>query len=243
MSDLPENDRPELSPLEERLGHRFREPRLLVTALTHPSWRGNAPDEEVESNQRREYLGDAGLGAVVADYLVERHADCSEGRLTKVRSRLVNEASLGQVARRLELGRWLRVSPGERQAGGLERRAVLADALEAVIGAMWRDGGFEAVRRFFADAFAEQIAEAIAAGDEDNPKGELQEWTQGNWQEVPRYELLEESGPPHDRQFRMGVFLDGELVGMGRGATKREAEQQAARKALEFIRANDRRKE
>jgi ribonuclease III len=218
--------------LEPRLGHGFVRPELLETALTHRSWSAEQQQPELGENQRLEFLGDAVLGAIAAEWLVAHCPDWREGTLTKVRSRLTNEATLERVARRLDLGPHLRLGRGEEQGGGREKRAVLADALEAVIGALWLDGGADAVRRLFQEAFAGEIAEAVEAGGDDNPKGDLQERMQQEWKTSPRYETLEESGPPHARHFRVAVYRGEECLGAGEGASKREAEMNAARQAL-----------
>jgi ribonuclease III len=218
--------------LEQRLAHGFERPELLETALTHRSWSAERQQPELGENQRLEFLGDAVLGAIAAEWLVAHCPDWREGTLTKVRSRLTNEATLERVARKLGLGGHLRLGRGEEQSGGREKRAVLADALEAVIGALWLDGGADAVRRLFQEAFAGEIAEAVEAGGDDNPKGDLQERMQQEWKTSPRYETLEESGPPHARHFRVAVYRGEECLGAGEGASKREAEMNAARQAL-----------
>ncbi len=235
----PQETRADPGELERKLGHVFRRPELLEAALTHRSHAAEQPAPGPVENQRLEFLGDAVLGAVAAEWLVAQRADWREGTLTKVRSRLTNETALEGVARRLDLGPWLRLGRGEEQGGGREKRAVLADALEAVIGALWLDGGPEAVRRFFECAFAEEIEQALEAGDEDNPKGALQERMQRDWKENPRYEVMEESGPAHHRHFRVAVFRGDDRLGEGTGVSKREAEMRAAREALQTLDAQD----
>lgn len=231
---MEESERtPELRTLEERLGHVFQRPELLAAALTHRSYSAEAGQPDLMENQRLEFLGDAVLGLVVAEWLVAHRSDWREGTLTKVRSRLTNTLTLAQVARRLALGDFLRLGRGEDQSGGRDKGTLLADALEAVLGALWLDGGAEPVRRVFAAGFAEEIAEAIEAGGDDNPKGDLQERMQREWKESPRYELIEETGPAHARHFKVGVFHGEALLGEGEGASKREAESQAARCAME----------
>lgn len=224
--------RPEQQELERRLGHVFQRPEVLATALIHRSYSAETRQPDLGENQRLEFLGDAVLGAIAAEWLVLHRADWREGTLTKVRSRLTNEATLERVARRLGLGDHLRLGRGEEQSGGREKRAVLADALEAVMGALWLDGGSKPVRRLFEEAFAEEIAEAVEAGADDNPKGDLQERMQQEWKTSPRYETLEESGPPHERHFRVAVYRGEDCLGIGEGPSKREAEVNAARQAL-----------
>jgi ribonuclease-3 len=221
-----------LQELEKRLGHAFRQPDLLEAALTHRSYSAETGQPDLMENQRLEFLGDAVLGVVSAEWLVAHRSDWREGTLTKVRSRLTNASALARVARRLLLGDFLRLGRGEEQSGGREKGALLADALEAVLGALWIDGGPEPVRRVFTTEFADEIAEAVEAGGDDNPKGDLQERLQQEWKESPRYELIEESGPPHARHFTVAVFRGNSRLGEGQGASKREAEIQAARCAL-----------
>lgn len=222
----------DLKMLEEKLGHVFQRPELLEAALTHRSFSAEAGAPGLMENQRLEFLGDAVLGAVSAEWLVAHRADWREGTLTKVRSRLTNAAALARVARRLELGGCLRLGRGEEATGGREKNALLADALEAVLGALWLDGGGDRVRQVFATWFSEEIASAVEAGGDDNPKGDLQERLQRERQESPRYEVVEEQGPSHARHFKVAVLLGEEWLGEGEGASKREAEMAAARQAL-----------
>ena len=231
--------RPEQAELELRLGHTFERPELLAAALTHRSHSAEAGQPELAESQRMEFLGDAVLGAISAEWLVAHRSDWREGTLTKVRSRLTNAAALARVARKLELGACLRLGRGEERSGGREKGAVLADALEAVLGALWLDGGPGPVRAVFAHWFADEIAEALAAGGDDNPKGELQERLQRELKDSPRYELLEESGPPHERHFKVAVYQGEARIGEGAGASKREAEMKAARHALERLDSGD----
>ncbi len=231
---------PEQQELEMRLGHVFQRPELLEAALTHRSHSAETGRPELAESQRLEFLGDAVLGAVSAEWLVAHRSDWREGTLTKVRSRLTNAAALARVARKLELGDFLRLGRGEEQSGGRDKGALLADALEAVLGALWLDGGAGPVREVFATWFAAEIAEAVEAGGDDNPKGELQERMQRERKESPRYELVEESGPSHARHFKAAVFWGEDRMGEGEGASKREAEMNAARCALDGLDSRER---
>ena len=228
----PSEQAPERQELEERLGHAFRQPARLEAALTHRSYSAETGHPDLTESQRLEFLGDAVLGLVSAEWLVAHQADWREGTLTKVRSRLTNATALARVARRLGLGDFLRLGRGEDQSGGREKNALLADALEAVLGALWLDGGTEAVRPVFVRWFAAELAEAVAAGGDDNPKGDLQERLQREGQASPRYERIEETGPSHARHFTVAVFRGDECLGRGEGASKRAAEMNAARQAL-----------
>lgn len=226
---------PDPAELAQRLGHAFARPERLAAALTHRSYSAEAGQPELAESQRLEFLGDAVLGAIAAEWLVEHRPDWREGQLTKVRSRLTNAAALARVARRLDLGRFVLLGRGEAREGGRDRDSLLADALEAVLGALWRDGGAAAVRTVFAAWFADEIAAALAAGRDDNPKGELQERLQREGREPPRYEVVEETGPSHDLLFRVEVFQGMERLGKGEGTTKRQAEMNAARQALDLL--------
>jgi ribonuclease-3 len=226
---------PDPAELAQRLGHAFARPERLAAALTHRSFSAEAGQPELAESQRLEFLGDAVLGAISAEWLVTQRPDWREGPLTKVRSRLTNAATLARVARRLDLGRYLRVGRGEEQDGGRAKESLLADTLEAVLGALWLDGGAAAVRPVFAQWFAAEIETALVAGRDDNPKGELQEWLQRERRENPRYEVVEETGPSHDLVFRVDVFRGAERLGQGAGSTKRQAEMNAARQALEKL--------
>jgi len=221
--------------LQERIGYEFAQPERLAAALTHRSYAVETGATEPAESQRLEFLGDAVLGAVAAEWLVKNVPDWQEGTLTKVRSRLTNGAALARVARQIRLGACLRVGRGVEQSGGREQDSILADALEALMGAVWLDGGVGAIRKIFFRCFAEEIQTAVAAGGDDNPKGDLQEWMQGNGQPAPHYNVLEESGPAHARFFRVAVVVGEEKMGEGSGTSKREAEMNAAREALKHL--------
>lgn len=227
--------RPEQVELELRLGHAFERPELLAAALTHRSHSAEAGQPELADSQRMEFLGDAVLGAVSAEWLVTQRPDWREGTLTKVRSRLTNAATLARVARRLDLGRFMLLGRGEARDGGRDRDSLLADALEAVLGALWLDGGPGPVRTVFANWFFDEIAEALEAGADDNPKGELQERMQRERRENPRYEVVADTGPAHKLLFKAEVFRGTEILGRGEGSTKRQAEMNAARQALDRL--------
>jgi ribonuclease III len=225
--------------LERRLGRRFRRRALLEQALTHRSYCHEC-DPGAPDNQRLEFLGDAVLGLACAALLFHRHADQQEGDLTQARSRIASTAALGEVGARLGLGEWLRLGRGERLSGGGDRPALLADTVEALIGALYLDGGFRA-----AEAFIEkQVASAPAGGrkrtpESSNPKGDLQELMQKRWRINPVYRVVSEAGPAHLREFRVEVLVRGELLGTGCGASKRAAETEAARAALAAWRDGD----
>ncbi|MEA4946561.1 MAG: ribonuclease III [Oscillospiraceae bacterium] len=219
--------------LEEKLGYVFRDKSLLASALSHSSYANERKAIGYNSNERLEFLGDAVLGFVTADVLYRVDPALPEGRMTKLRAELVCETALHKTALELELGRYLRLGKGEEHTGGRERPSILADAVEAVIAALYLDGGFDVSRRFI---MAHVLAGAdIACEPTGDWKTELQEFIQQKPGRTLAYELLSESGPDHDKLFQFRVLLDGTEIGRGQGRTKKEAEQSAASAALEAL--------
>ena len=229
---MPETD---LSPLEARLGYTFRDPALLRLALTHPSI-AHESDIPLPQNQRLEFLGDAVLGLAITRELYERFPAFGEGPLTKARAQLVNQRTLAEQSRALGIGEFLIMSRGELDHGGHERPSALGDAYEAVTGAIYLDGGYEAASLFVLSCFRECFGEFSALPNLSNPKGELQEMLQATSTGAPRYEMVEASGPDHDRHFECAVFHEGRELGRGRGKSKRTAESDAALSALLILR-------
>lgn len=224
----------DLENLQSELGYRFRDTQRLRQALTHPSVAREA-GAGMQHNQRLEFLGDAVLQLVLTRELFEKFADAGEGPLTKARAQLVNRRTLAQQARRLNLGQHLVLSRGEELTGGRERASALADCLEALLGAIFLDGGFDTAREFILRQFRDAFGELQVLPNLDNPKGELQELLQAEGTEAPRYELQSISGPDHDREFECGVHFRGEELGRGKGKSKKAAESQAALVALETL--------
>jgi ribonuclease-3 len=222
---------PDLNTLQKRLGYTFRDAVLLQLAVTHPSI-AHEQETAVQHNQRLEFLGDAVLGVVLTRELYERFPDFGEGPLTKARAQLVNQYTLAEQSRRLGIGEFLIMSRGELMHGGRERSSSLADAFEAVIGAIFMDGGFDAARDFVLCCFRDSFGEFTALPNLSNPKGELQEMLQAKSNESPRYEITAVSGPDHDRSFECAVVHNGRELGRGRGKSKRAAESAAALAAL-----------
>jgi len=224
-----------LDELQKRLGYRFQNEAWLTLALTHPSVAqetGNA-----QHNQRLEFLGDSVLGLVVARELYHRFPDFGEGSLTKARAHLVNGSSPAEHGRRIDLGSRLILSRGEESSGGRQRATALADAFEALLGAMFLDGGLEVVREFILREFADALAGLNLTPGIENPKGELQELLQAESTDSPQYELLSASGPDHDRVFECVVSHGGRELGRGKGKSKKAAESEAALAALEKLRS------
>jgi ribonuclease III len=216
-----------LAALQKRLGHTFRDPTLLDLALTHTS----AVETGRPDYQRLEFLGDRVLGLTMADVLYRTFPDAAEGELAQRFNAVVRRETCAAVARDLDLGAFIKLGPGERQTGGRQKLAILADACEAVIAAIHLDAGFEAARAFVERQFGPRIAEAPSAALRD-AKTTLQEWLQGQGRPAPRYRLAGRSGPDHDPVFEMAVDIEGTEAARGSGRSKREAEQAAAQRYL-----------
>ena len=213
--------------LQQALGYAFRDPSHLRLALTHPSTK--LPD-----NQRLEFLGDAVLEFCVSDMLYQKYPDLHEGELTARRAALVCERTLSVIARSLDLGRYLLMGHGEEQTGGREKPSILADAMEAVLAAVYVDGGYEAARGVIRVLFQEE--ERLTAWRGQDDKSALQESTQANGLDLPAYEIVAQSGPDHDRRFTAQVSVQGRAVATGEGNSKKAAEQAAAKAALKACR-------
>ena len=224
--------------LEAALGYQFRDRNLLVLALTHPSIAHEAGVGHLQQhNQRLEFLGDAVLQLVVTGELYARFPSYGEGPLTQARAQMVNRIALAAHARRLNLGNFLILSRGEDSTGGRVRTSTVADAFEAVVGAVFLDGGFEVARSLVLTLFRDSFGAVNELPNLDNPKGELQELLQSRSPEPPRYEQLSASGPDHNRQFESAVFHEGVELGRGIGRSKKLAESAAALTALQALKA------
>ncbi len=223
--------------LEGLLGHGFKAPRLLEEALTHKSFLNENVVPGRKHNERMEFLGDAVLGLCVGHLLMERFPEVREGELSMIRAQVVNETHLADVAAQLALGEWLFLGRGEEQTGGRRKPSLLADACEAVLAAVYLDGGFsaafEVVRRLFDARFA-----ALEQPGRSDFKTRLQERAQATLRETPRYAVVEEKGPDHEKKFVVAVLVGGRELARGEGRSKKEAEQRAASAALDGLGAD-----
>lgn len=224
-----------IAQFQTEIGYHFKNPGLVQVALTHRSYAKSNSQEWLPSNERLEFLGDSVLGMIVADYLYRRYPDKLEGGLTKRKSLLVNEGSLHRIARDLGLGRYILLSEEENKAGGRRLPSINADALEAVIGAIYLDGGLTAAKAFVSRILLSKTDRIMADKKLHNYKGELLEYLQSRSQGMPRYEVIDESGPDHDKVFTVEVYSNGEKIGYGTGLSKKDAEQKAAAMALEKL--------
>ena len=223
------------STLQTNLGYTFRDPNLLRLALTHPSV-AHEKGTPMQTNQRLEFLGDAVLQLVLTRVLYEKFPTFGEGPLTKGRAKLVNRRTLAEHGRRLGLGGHLIVSRGEEMHGGRERPSALADTFEALLGAIFLDGGFEAAREFIIHEFQSAFGELPEIPMLENPKGELQELLQSVSSQAPQYHVVTATGPDHDRLFECTVHHNGVELARGRGKSKKSAESEAALAALTKLR-------
>ena len=215
--------------LEEKLGYHFTDRSLLENALTHSSYANEHKADGRTSNERLEFLGDSVLGMVTADYLYRAHPNLPEGDLTRTRAALVCEESLVEVAQRLDLGAYLRLGKGEEAGGGRERPSIVADAVEAVLAAVYLDGGIGSARKLIQRFILDKEEEKSASRDY---KTALQELVQRESGRVLGYKLIGTQGPDHAKVFSVEVDLNGAPIGQGRGRSKKEAEQMAAKTAI-----------
>ena len=221
-----------LDSLETSMAYHFHDRQLPLQALTHKSY-SNEQRRLVAHNERLEFLGDAVLELVISDLVYQRYPDIPEGGLTRLRAEVVSEKGLSAVARKLRIGSGLRLGRGEQRNGGKDKDSLLADALEALFGAVYLDGGFSAVRQVIERIFSEVIAAAARQRYGSDYKTCLQERLQARFNQLPEYQLTEVCGPDHELIFNVEVRFSGQVLGRGSGASKKRAEQKAAAGALD----------
>lgn len=223
----------DIEKLEEKINYKFTNRHLIYQALSHSSY-ANERKQPNGSNERLEFLGDSVLSIVVSDYLYKHLTDVAEGELTKLRASLVCEKSLHIFAKQIDLGEFLLLGRGEENTGGRERPSILADAFEAVIAAIYLDGGMEAARKHILRFMPDDLENGCKQAFRDF-KTVLQEIVQKNPEEKVEYVLIGEEGPDHNKRFVVEVMLNSQVIGKGKGKSKKEAEQLAAREALELM--------
>ena len=223
-----------MTDLENKIGYHFKNKDLLSEALTHSSYANERKAQHIKYNERLEFLGDAVLSIVVSDYIFSHCPELPEGELTKLRASLVCEKSLFEFAKKIDLGSYLVLSKGERNNGGAERPSILSDAFEALIAAIYIDGGMEPAAKHILNFVIPSIKNSRKKKGKDY-KTTLQEIVQKNPGEKLEYVLIGESGPDHNKHFVVEVHLNSNVIGKGGGRSKKEAEQQAAREALELM--------
>lgn len=227
---MPQN----INLLEEKIGYTFKNKDILIAALTHSSYANELKikGETITYNERLEFLGDSVLSLIASSYLFKDNKNMFEGDLTKIRAGIVCENALYDYALDIELGKYLYLGHGEEISGGRERKSILSDAFEAVLAAIYLDGGFEKARKFVLPYLKDAAQKLIRDGSSEDYKTLLQKFVQQNRGDVLEYVLTDEQGPSHNKTFEYNVLLNNNVIGSGKGRTKRDAEQMAAKMAL-----------
>ena len=221
--------------LEAKLGYRFKDPELLAHALVHRSFLTGTDMPYVSNNERLEFLGDSVLNMLTTEYLYKTYPDDPEGELSKRKSAIVSGHACAQSSKEWSLSEYVKVGKAEEKLGGRGKESILADAYEAVLGAVYLDGGLEEVRAILNKFHFPRVQEIISAEDFINHKSELLEYLQGKLRTVPEYVVVDESGPEHQKVFTVEVHVDGRVYGRGQGGNKKKAEQEASRVSLEML--------
>lgn len=232
--NTPDPENAKMESLETALGYHFHSPAQLTVALCHSSYVNEQSRDDMISNERFEFLGDAVLNLAISHLLMQRYPDLTEGDLSRNRANLVNETQLAAIARQIGIGPHLLLGKGEELTDGREKNSILADATEAVIAAIYLDGGFEAAFRFVENQFHERLRQVTRSRYETDYKSRLQERVQSIFHEVPRYQVIDTSGPDHDKTFRVRMTV-ADIVAEGDGKSKKMAEQEAAREGLDQL--------
>lgn len=224
-----------MSGFEERIGYSFNNPEFIRTALTHSSYANENRSKKLQSNERLEFLGDSALGLICAQYIFLKYPELPEGELTKIRASVVCEASLHELSCGLGIDGELLLGRGEEQGGGRRRPSILANAFEAVLAAVYLDGGMKAANEFALRHIAHKVELAVKGRAAKDYKTLLQEIVQKNHEEVLSYRLKSETGPDHDKTFTVELLLNSNVIAEGVGKSKKDAEQKAAGQALELM--------
>ena len=222
----------EFSELENRLGYSFSDGKVLLEALTHRSFYHENPGKADAYNERLEFLGDSVLGFIIVEYLFSMDHNLTESVMAKTKSYIVKEAVLSEVASSISLGQYLRLGKGEEHTGGRTKKSLLADAFEALLGAVYVDGGYDAAKKIVLSLFRHKIHPIINSGEFHDSKTELQEKTQLLFSSIPEYRIIKQEGEEHRKIFTVEVYISGEKYGSGVGKSKKEAETIAAKEAL-----------
>lgn len=222
----------ELSELQKSLAYKFKNESILLEAVTHKSYHYENPSVALSFNERLEFLGDSVLGLVIAEYLYKLPGGFTESSMAKMKSFVVKASAIAESARDIGLGGYLRIGKGEEDTGGRGKASLLADSMEAVIGAVFIDGGYEAASGLVMRLFKERLEGALESGDYEDYKSALQEKTQMQYGMLPEYKIVSEAGMEHEKVFTVEVYINGQPSGKGKGRSKKEAQSQAAKNAL-----------
>ncbi len=218
--------------LEERIGYYYKDKNLLKLALTHSSYANEKRNKTNDYNERLEFLGDSVLGLIISEYVYKRYSEYTEGEMTKMRAKIVCENTLYEVASDIELGEYMLFGKGELLSGGKNRPSILADAFESLLASLYLDGGFDVVKEVIFRLMKEKISLAERGLIVEDYKTYLQEYVQASKNKILKYELIEEIGPDHLKTFKTAVKINDEVCGIGEGRSKKESEQNAAKKAI-----------
>lgn len=225
----------QLSALQNRIKVKFKEKSLLNNSLVHRSYVNESGNGKIDDNERLEYLGDSVLGLIINEYIYNRFYDYPEGDLAKIKSAVVSETTLAKIARELNLGSFLLMGKGEELSGGRDRTSILANSFEALIGAVYLDSGLKNCRKFVLSLLKKDIERIDSMTYLRDPKTTLQEYVQKKYRERPVYEVVEETGPDHRKEFIVRLMIDGKEAARGKGSSKRKAEMYAAETVLKNI--------
>lgn len=223
--------------LQKKINYRFKSLALLEQGLCHKSYCHEVVKADLGDNERLEFLGDAVLDLVIGHLIMEHHPDYAEGELTRLRAAVVNKSRLAKIAREIDLGAYLLLGKGEELTGGRQKNSILAASLEALLAAIYLDGGFKKAFAVISALFSSHLEATAAGHDYQDFKTQLQEFAQEIFRAIPRYQLAKEIGPDHDKIFGVKVFIQDKVVGLGAGKSKKEAEQRAAQKSLQKLSA------
>jgi ribonuclease-3 len=238
MKEVSTNRKNQLLLLEKKINYNFNKKYLLNRALTHSSYANQLGLSNLEHNERLEFLGDSVLSLVISEYIFNKYKNKAEGKLTKIRANIVCESSLYDKAKHIKIGDYMLIGKGEELTGGRERVSILADAYEALIAAIYLDGGFEKAKEFVISIFSPSIEENVKSAYTKDYKSTLQEYIQRDSNLIIKYELENEEGPAHNKIFYVKVSINSKVIGNGKGRSKKEAEMHAAKAALEFLGGN-----
>lgn len=227
-----------VSALQKIVSYNFIDPKTLLEAITHKSFANENRELRLPDNERLEFLGDAVLHLLISHYLTENYPELPEGDLSKLRATIVSEPSLFKIARGINLGDFLLLGRGEEQTGGRKKSSILANALEAIIAAIYIDGGMEKARDFVMSYFVPEIKNAMEQRISHDYKTDLQEYCQGFNLSLPKYQVVKETGPDHQKTFEIEILINNKTYGSGVGRTKKEAEQRAAEEALKRLKGS-----
>jgi ribonuclease-3 len=229
--EIMKNLKFQYSEIEQHLGYKFKDRELLFLAFIHRSFANEYKNEVFAHNERLEFLGDSVLGLIISDYLYKKLPDMPEGTLSSFRSSIVDEGSCSKYMQSLDCSSYILLGKGERANKGMQKDSILADVFEAIIAAIYLDGGYESAKKFIFNNFKKRI-ESLLKKPKRNFKAELQDYSQKKFQKPPEYKVLEESGPDHEKIFLVSVYLDDNKIAQGKGSSKKDAEQDAAKNAL-----------